>query len=84
MREYIYYIDSDGYNTLVRDGSYGVEELYRENPVWQRAGDYYWREIYLGQGFNCLWEISLEVAREYLTDWGLDPELAQPFPQPRG
>ncbi len=83
MREYTYYIDGDGYHTLVRDGCYGVEELYRESPVWQRAREYYWREICLGQGFNCLWRISLEEAREYLTDWGLDPELAQPFPSPR-
>lgn len=82
MREYIYYIDSDDYSTLVRDGCYGVEQLHAGNPVWHRAGEYYWREIYLGQGFNCLWEISLEVAREYLTDWGLDPELAQAFPRP--
>ena len=83
MREYIYYIDGDDYNTLVRDGSFGVEELYRENPLWQRAADYYWREIYLGQGFNCLWQISPDEAREYLTDWGLDPALAPDFPSPR-
>lgn len=83
MREYIYYIDGDDYNTLVRDGSFGVEELYRENPLWHRAADYYWREIYLGQGFNCLWQISPDEAREYLTDWGLDPALAPDFPSPR-
>jgi len=82
MREYIYYIDKDGFNTLVRDGADGVKELYREDPVWKWGNEYYWREIYLGQGFGCLWEISLEVAREYLTDWGLDPELAQAFPCP--
>ena len=80
MREYYYYID--GNHTLVRDGSYSVEELYREDPVWKKAGEWYWREIYLGQGFDCLWHISLEEAREYLTGWGLDPELAQAFPAP--
>lgn len=83
MREYTYYIDGDGYDTLVRDGGPGVDELSRGNPVWKRAADYYWREIYLGQGFNCLWMISLETAREYLADWGLDPELAQPAPDSR-
>jgi hypothetical protein len=83
MREYIYYIDDDGYDTIVRDGICGVEELCRKNPVWKNAAEYYWREIYLGQGFDCLWRISLEEAREYLTGWGLDPELAHPFPSPR-
>ncbi|MBO7252405.1 MAG: hypothetical protein J6V25_07250 [Oscillospiraceae bacterium] len=82
MREYIYYIDGDEYNTLVRDGIHGVEQLYQENPTWRMAAEYYWREICLGQGFNCLWEISLDEAREYLTQWGLDPELAQAFPSP--
>lgn len=83
MREYIYYIDTDGYDTLVRDGCYGVEELSQRNPVWTRAWEYYWREIYLGQGFNCLWAITLEAAREILSDWGLDPELAREFPASR-
>ena len=83
MREYTYYMDHDGYDTLVRDSRHGVEELHRDNPVWKSGWEYYWREIYLGQGFNRLWRISLEEAREYLTDWGLDPELAQPFPSPR-
>ena len=82
MREYDYYIDAQD-QTLVRDGSYGVQQLYPENPVWERAGEYYWREIYLGQGFNCLWRITLEEARKYLTSWGLDPMLAQAFPEPR-
>lgn len=84
MREYIYYIDGDDYSTLVRDGSCGVEQLCRENPVWKRAAEYYWREIYLGQGFNCLWEISIDEAREYLTCWGLDPQLAPAFPTALG
>ena len=82
MREYDYYIDAWD-RTLVRDGSYGVQQLYPEHPVWERAAEYYWREIYLGQGFNCLWRITLEEAREYLTGWGLDPALAQAFPEPR-
>lgn len=79
--EYIYYIDTDSHDTLVRDG-YSVEMLCRKAPVWRMASEYYRREICLGQGFNCLREISLETAREYLTDWGLDPELAQAFTDP--
>lgn len=82
MRKYNYYID--GSHTLVRDGSYGVEELWGEEGFWKEAGEYYWREIYLGQGFDCLWMISLEEARAYLISWGLDPELAQAFPASRG
>ena len=76
MRKYIYYIDEDGYDTLVRDCR-GAEELRRGAHAWQKAAEYYWREIYLGQGLNCLRQISLEEARQYLTRWGLDPELAQ-------
>jgi len=78
MQEYIYYIDTDGYDILVRDG-YGVQQISQKNPVWHHGNEYFWREIYLGQGFGCLQEITLEIAREYLSDWGLDPELAQPF-----
>lgn len=83
MRDYIYYIDGDDYRTLVRDGCYGVEQLNSESPRWENAWEYYWREIYLGQGFNCLWQITLEEAREYLIHWGMDPALAPAAPAPR-
>ena len=79
MREYHYYMD--GSHTLVRDGSFGVEELWRNEGVWKEGGDWYWQEIYFGQGFDCLWPISLEEAREYLANWGFDPDLAPAFSQ---
>ena len=81
MRKYTYYIDEDGFDTLVRD-CYGAEQLSPHAPAWQKAAEYYWREIYLGQGLNCLRQITLEEARQYLTRWCLDPALAQEFTGP--
>lgn len=68
-----YYVDVDRreQDILVRCGGSRLEYLQRSDPGWKQVwkGSSYYREIFLGQGNNCLFPISGEEVERVAEQW---------------
>ena len=72
----IYFEDADVPDTIVRKcpGNWGLEYISKAKPVWRIAppNSAYEREFYLGEGNNCLFDITYEETSRRLAEWGLN------------
>lgn len=70
-----YYEDTDK-DVIVRKRPcfFQAEYISKNNLIWQKADadGSYMRELYFGQGNNCLSLISLEEAKRRLAEWGME------------
>ena len=71
-----YFLDSDHGKTVVRKDDDNIHLYYisEHRPHWKMT-EYdhpYERELYFGQGYNCLSPISYEEAMELLVSWGVE------------
>lgn len=69
----VYFEDVGVPNRIVRKRPhlFELEYITKEQCVWTKtlANSLYEREYYLGEGDNCLFEISYEEARKRLAEW---------------
>lgn len=76
LRETGYYEDLDKGDVIVRKRPhvFYAEYISKNNLIWQKAepDGNYMRELYFGQGNNCLSLISLEEAKKRLAEWGME------------
>lgn len=72
----IYFKDADASDTIVRKRPEvrELEYISRERPVWTKTkpNSAYEREFYLGEGNNCLFDITYEEAKRRLEEWGIN------------
>lgn len=75
LRKAGYYEDTDK-DVIVRKRPYvyNAEYISKNNLIWQKAeaDGNYMRELYFGQGNDCLSLISLEEAKRRLSEWGME------------
>ena len=76
MKEIVYYEDIDSPDTSVRKipESFELEYISKGDPVWvkTRPNSPYERELYFGEGNNCLYNIPYEEAKKRLHQWGVE------------
>lgn len=71
----VYYENVDLPDTIVRHTiPHPIEVISARNPVWRESmpNSSYERELFLGQGNCCLFEITYEEAKKRLAAWGVD------------
>lgn len=75
-RKIAYYEDVDRGDVIVRKRPYvfQAEFISINSPVWKKEhpDGSYMRELYLGQGNNCLFSITQEEAQKRLAEWGVE------------
>lgn len=73
-----YYRDVDTGNIVRQyDNKLALEYIQKGVLKWieTKADDSYEREIYLGEGNTCLFDITYEEAQKILSKWGYKEEL---------
>ena len=68
----VYYIDTERERLVRRINGYGIEYLEKRSLKWEFCGvnTNYHRELFLGEGNNCLSSISRDEAIRILSSWG--------------